>query len=89
MFRIAKSGVNAIILLFALYGFVALPLGKKTAYQHLKAILSTQEAEDAGGELREAGGRMVEELIKPAPSGEAKIDSEFELEAEKELQKKR
>lgn len=51
-------------MLFAAYAFAFVPLGKHTALEHVKAILGTKEAAHAGRELRQAGGRVVDELLK-------------------------
>ena len=40
---------------FALLGFVLVPLGERTAFEHVKAIFSTGPAVEAGRDLLEAG----------------------------------
>ena len=64
MFKLAKTIVEGVVLLLAAYTFAFVPLGEHTAFEHLKAILSTKEAQDAGRELKQAGGRVVDELLK-------------------------
>lgn len=64
MFKLAKTLVEAVVLLLAAYTFAFVPLGKHTALQHLQAILGTKEAQHAGRELKQAGGRVVDELLK-------------------------
>jgi hypothetical protein len=59
-----KRALEAAVLFFALYAFIFVPLGEKTGYQHLKAILSTEEAGRAGDELKTAGSRMLDELLR-------------------------
>lgn len=71
MFKLAKTVVEGVVLLFAAYAFAFVPLGKHTAFEHVKAILGTKEAERAGRELREASGRVVEELLKSGDSAGA------------------
>ena len=68
MFKLAKTVVEGVVLLFAAYAFAFVPLGEHTALEHVRAILGTKEAERAGRELKQAGGRVVDELLK-APSG--------------------
>jgi len=43
---------------FALLGFVFVPLGERTAFDHAKAIFTTGAAVEAGRELVEAGDRL-------------------------------
>jgi hypothetical protein len=40
--------------LFALLGFVCVPLGHKTGFEHVKAIARTSAAREAAGELAQA-----------------------------------
>lgn len=64
MFKLAKTIVEGVVVLFAAYAFAFVPLGRHTALEHLKAVLGTKEAQDAGRELKQAGGRVVDELLK-------------------------
>lgn len=50
-------------MLLAMYAFATVPLGKKTGLEHVKRILGTREAQEAGAELKQAGGRLVGELL--------------------------
>lgn len=68
MFRLAKTALKAIVLLFAAYAFAFVPLGEHTGLEHLTAILSTPEAHHAGRELRQVGERVVEEFVNPLPT---------------------
>jgi hypothetical protein len=54
--------IDWVVLAFAAYAFAFVPLGKKTALQHLRAILATDAAQDAGGEIQQAGRKLVGEL---------------------------
>jgi hypothetical protein len=58
-----KRALEAAVVFFALYAFLFVPLGQKTGFQHVKAILSTEEAGRAGEEIKTAGSRMLEELL--------------------------
>lgn len=64
MFKLAKTVVEGVVLLLAAYTFAFVPLGEHTALEHVRAILATKEAQDAGRELKQAGGRVVDELLK-------------------------
>ena len=46
----------------ALYVFFLVPLGERTLYQHVRRIAATEEAEDLGRELGEAGERLTDEI---------------------------
>jgi hypothetical protein len=64
VFKLAKTVVEGVVLLFAAYAFAFIPLGQHTALEHLRAVLGTKEAQHAGRELKQAGGRVVDELLK-------------------------
>lgn len=64
MFKLAKTVVEGVVLLLAAYTFAFVPLGEHTALEHVRAILATKEAQEAGRELKQAGGRVVDELLK-------------------------
>lgn len=62
---LGKAGrrfVDVTVLLFAAYAFAFVPLGRRTALEHARAILASPEAEDAGDELRQAGGRLIHQF---------------------------
>ncbi len=63
MVRLAKRALEGAVTLFAIYAFVTVPLGKRTGWQHLKAILGTDEAQEAGREIKQAGSRILNELL--------------------------
>lgn len=73
MFKLAKRALEGAVFLFAAYAFATVPLGKRTGLQHLIAILNTKEAAEAGNELKQAGGRMVNELLQPHLAGEPQV----------------
>lgn len=50
------------MLVMALYAAVFVPLGERTLWQHAVAVFGTPEAQRAGREIRQAGGRMLLEL---------------------------
>ncbi|MCE7890669.1 MAG: hypothetical protein DYH12_13405 [Sorangiineae bacterium PRO1] len=57
--------------MFALLGFAFVPLGKKTALEHVKAIVATGPAKDAGKELLEAGLKLRARVFHTATSPDA------------------
>jgi hypothetical protein len=64
--RLGRWWIDVVVLLFALYAFVFVPLGKRTAFEHLKAVLATRAARDAGRELVQAGERLKDRVIGEA-----------------------
>jgi hypothetical protein len=62
----ARRLVDLTVLGFAAYAFVFVPLGKHTAYQHLRSVLSSKESVKAGDELKQAGHKLANELISQA-----------------------
>jgi hypothetical protein len=68
---LTRLGPRFIVSAFALLGFVSVPLGERTGYQHLRAILRTPEASLALSELGVAFTRLRGKLLEPdgaAPS---------------------
>lgn len=51
------------MLLFAVLGFAFVPLGRHTALEHVRAILATGAAADAGRELGESVKRLKKALL--------------------------
>jgi hypothetical protein len=54
--------IRLVVLFFAVYGFVFVRLGEKTALEHVVAIVRTPEAQQAVGEVKTSAGRLVGEL---------------------------
>lgn len=72
----AKRAFQAVILFFAICGFLFVPLGKRTAIEHLQAIARTPAAQQAASELKSGVGRLFDRLRTRAgesadPSSEA------------------
>lgn len=65
--RLAES----VVALFAVLGFAFVPLGRKTALEHSRDILTTPTAMNAfrelGGAVLRLRGRVVEMLTGPSP----------------------
>lgn len=62
--KLVRRVVEGAVTLLALYAFATVPLGKQTGLEHLRAILSTDEAKEAGRELKQAGSRILSELLE-------------------------
>ena len=81
VFGIAGRRVaEALVALFALLGFVFVPLGQKTAFQHTVAVFSTPAAAIAFHELTGAVLRLkdrVSEAIAPPPKPESQPKPEL------------
>jgi hypothetical protein len=65
---------EAVVALFALLGFVFVPLGQKTAFQHMVAVFTTPAALVAFHELTGAAlhlkARLAEALMPAPPKAE-------------------
>ena len=61
--RVGQRALEGLVLLFALYAFALLPLGRRTAFEHVQAVLSTGEAREAGREIARAADRLHERLL--------------------------
>ena len=60
---LGKRAIDLAVLFFALYAFAFVPLGKRSAFDHLRAIFSTPPAKTAGEELGEGAGRLKRKLL--------------------------
>jgi hypothetical protein len=58
----AKRIFQGVVLFFAVYAFVFLPLGKKSALEHIRAILGTSAAQEAASEVKGGVTRLVRRL---------------------------
>lgn len=85
-----KRIFQGLILFFAIYAFVFVPLGKKTALGHIRAIIGTPAAREAASEVKGGVTRLVRRLESEARKStedtDRRLDSvdEEELEAETE-----
>lgn len=83
--KLGRRAAESLVLLFAVLGFVFVPLGSRTGLDHARAVLGTREARTAGAELwaavaglrarvlgalTDGGGRPAQPPI-PAPTGSA------------------
>jgi hypothetical protein len=58
----AKRAFQAVVLFFAICGFLFVPLGKRTAIEHLQAIAGTPAAQQAASELKSGIVRLFDRL---------------------------
>ena len=84
--RIGRRVLDGGVVLFALYAFVFVPLGKKTGFEHARAIFTTPAAREAGRDLWRATERLKHALFDShtdpkAPAGPAQAASAHRLEA--------
>lgn len=61
-----KRLFQAVVFFFAVYAFVFVPLGQKTALEHVRAIAGTPAAKTAASELSGGVKRLVHELRNEA-----------------------
>lgn len=61
-----KRVFQTVVLFFAIYAFVFVPLGRKTALEHVRAIAGTPAAHQAASELQGGVKRLVNELRENA-----------------------
>ncbi len=65
--NLAKRAVNLAILFLAAVTFFLVPFGRRTLFQHCKAIVATEPATELGKELEKKGqevkGTVIEEVM--------------------------
>jgi hypothetical protein len=60
---LGRRAIDFVLLLLAVYMLAVVPLGRHTGLEHLRAILRTKAARDAGLELRQAAQRLGRRLV--------------------------
>ena len=80
----AKRIFQALVFFFALYAFVFVPLGKKTALEHIRAILGTPQAQDAAEEVKGGVTRLVRRLESEARKSTERADRVIEGDRERD-----
>jgi hypothetical protein len=70
----AKRIFQGVVLFFAIYAFVFVPLGKKTALEHIQAIIGTPAAQDAAEEVKGGVTRLVRRLQDEARESTKEAD---------------
>ena len=53
-----------VVLLLAAYTFFFVQIGRRTPYGHLRAILSTQEAQEAAEDIGDAGKKLKDKAVE-------------------------
>jgi hypothetical protein len=78
-----KRFFQVVVVFFAIYSFVFVPLGKKTALEHLRAIFGTPAAREAAEEVKGGVTRLVRRLQSEARQSTEKTDRRLsEVDAE-------
>ncbi len=70
MRRLVVRVFEAVVLAFACYAFVALPLGRRTGWEHMKAIGRTAPAKEAAREVPKALRQTLDRALgrtQPGP----------------------
>jgi hypothetical protein len=75
----AKRIFKGVILFFAIYAFVFVPLGKKTALEHIRAIVGTPAAQEAASEVKGGVTRLVRRLESEARKSTEEDDRRIDL----------
>ena len=69
-----KRFFQVVVVFFAIYSFVFVPLGKKTALEHVRAIFGTPAAREAAEEVKGGVTRLVRRLQSEARQSTEKTD---------------
>jgi hypothetical protein len=72
-----KRVFQMVVLFFAIYAFVFVPLGRKTALEHLRAIAGTSAAKEAASELKGGVTRLAHELREQAQRSTEATDEQI------------
>jgi hypothetical protein len=72
-----KRLFHAMVLFFAVYAFVFVPLGQKTALEHVRAIAGTPAAKNAASELGGGVKRLAHELRDQARRATEAVDEQI------------
>jgi hypothetical protein len=85
----AKRIFQGVVLFFALYAFVFLPLGKKSALEHIRAVLGTPAAQEAASEVKGGVTRLVRRLESEARKSTDDTDRRLEEDGdERDIERK-
>jgi hypothetical protein len=79
-----KRVFQLVVLFFAIYAFVFVPLGRKTALEHVRAIAGTPAAQQAASELQGGVKRLVHELREEAQRATEATDEKIAASEEPE-----
>ncbi len=72
-----KRLFQAVVFFFAVYAFVFVPLGQKTALEHVRAIASTPAAKTAATELSGGVKRLAHSLREEARRATEAVDEQI------------
>ena len=72
-----KRVFQLVVLFFAIYAFVFVPLGRKTALEHIRAIAGTSAAKEAATELKGGVTRLAHELREQAQRSTEATDEQI------------
>jgi hypothetical protein len=79
VFSLGRRAIEFAVLFLAIYAFAVVPIGRRTGLEHLRAILRTPAARNAGRELERAatrlGRRVLGEPEPLAPRGKPELPS--------------
>jgi hypothetical protein len=70
MFRLIRWLLSLVLLAGAIYFAVAVPLGEKTLWQHLRAIAGSRESQELVDDVKRKAG--LKQAPSPVPKPEAK-----------------
>jgi hypothetical protein len=65
---LAKRAVNLVVVLLAAVTFFLVPFGRKTLFEHLRAVFSTPEAAEMGHEIAKTS-QSVERVVQAEVEG--------------------
>ena len=72
--KLGRWGVQALVGLFALLGFLFVPLGERTGFEHLRAIVTTDAAAQAARDVWQGAIRARQKLFESiADDGPAQL----------------
>ncbi len=66
MRKLLRSVVSAVVLAFAAYAFVKVPIGRRTGLGHLKAIVKTKAFTEAADDAKHAALETGKEILPHA-----------------------
>jgi hypothetical protein len=72
-----KRVFQMVVLFFAIYAFVFVPLGRKTALEHIRAIAGTSAAKQAASELEGGVTRLAHALREQAQRSTEATDEQI------------
>lgn len=64
--RAAATAAELAVLLLAAYTFFFVSLGRRTPYEHVRAIFSTQPAREAADDVHAAGRALKDKVVHEA-----------------------